>query len=321
MGYSRRFGLADASHPAEGNDMSATLDAPDEVSSKLPFWQTVSLSYSFYFRHLGDALRISWLWLLIFVPLTGATNWLQMSWFAETIATMAPGKPPLPPAIPIAVTILGSASELVLFLAGCSIAVAWHRLLLLDEHHGLSGGNVFSRNVWRYVGMGFAILLMGGLPAFAVTASVSLWALPHAVDGTAPAMSAARSNPAIFILIPIAYLAACIIVTRLCLLLPARAVGDTRLTFKEMWSLTRGNAGRIFWGIVACSLPPLLLAQIALPLGLPNPATLVNAGAVPAPWVIFSAIFSGYYLLTLPIFVGFLSHAFLFFRRADIRAN
>ena len=301
--------------------MSATLDAPDEVSSKLPFWQTVSLSYSFYFRHLGDTLRISWLWLLILVPLTGATNWLQMSWFAEAIANMKPGKPPLPPAMPVAMMMLGGASEMVLFLAGCSIAVAWHRLLLLGEHPGLSGGNIFSRNVWRYVGIGFAIFLTGGLPAFAVIAAVSLWALLPAVDPTAPAMSAARSNPAIFILIPIAYLAACIIVTRLCLLLPARAVGDTHLTFKEMWGLTRGNAWRIFWGIVACSLPPLLLAQIALmiPVGVPNPAWLVNAGAVPGSWVAFGAISSGYYLLTLPIFIGFLSHAFLFFRRAHIR--
>jgi hypothetical protein len=192
---------------------------------------------------------------------------------------------------------------------------------LLGEHPSLSGGNIFSRNVWRYVGIGFAIFLTGGLPAFAVIAAVSLWALLPAVDPTAPAMSAARSNPAIFILIPIAYLAACIIVTRLCLLLPARAVGDTHLTFKEMWGLTRGNAWRIFWGIVACSLPPLLLAQIALmiPVGVPNPAGLVNAGAVPGSWVAFGAISSGYYLLTLPIFIGFLSHAFLFFRRAHIR--
>jgi hypothetical protein len=298
--------------------MSATLDARDEVNAKLPFWQTVSLSYSFYFQHLGDALRISWLWLLIFVPLAGATNWLQMSWFSEVIATMKPGEPPPPPAMPIAMTILGTASNLVMFLAGCSIAVAWHRLVLLDEHPGLSGGNIFSRNVWRYVGMGLAILLMGGLPAVAVVASVSLWTLPYAVDGGAPAMSAARPNPAVFILIPIVYLAACIIVMRLCLLLPARAVGDTRLTFKEMWRLTRGNAWRIFWGIAACSLPPLLVAQIALVIlvGFPDPAS-----AMTGSWVAFSAIFSGYYLMTLPIFVGFLSHAFLFFRRAHIRAT
>jgi hypothetical protein len=296
--------------------MSATLDARDEVSSKLPFWQTISLSYSFYFRHLGDALRISWLWLLIFMPLTGATNWLQMSWFAEAIPNMKPGKPPLPPAMPIAMTILGNASALVMFLAGCSIAVAWHRLVLLGEHPGLSGGNIFSRNVWRYVGMGLAILLIAGLPAFAVIASVSLWALPHAMDGGAPEMNAAKSNPAIFILIPIAYLAACIIVTRLCLLLPARAVGDTRLTFKEMWGLTRGNAWRIFWGIAACSLPPLLVAEIAMLILIvpPNPANLAS-GAMSGSWIVIGAIFSGYYLITLPIFIGFLSHAFLHFRR------
>ena len=292
--------------------MSAAIDAQGALSSKLPFWQTISLSYSFYFRHLADALRISWVWLLIFIPLTGATTWLQISWFAQAIANMTPGKPPSPPAIPIEMTILADCTSLVMFLAGCSIAVAWHRLLLLDEHPGLSGSNIVSPSLWRYVGMGLAILLLTGLPVVAVFALVSFWAHPIA------ATNAAISNPAIFILIPTAYLAVCIVVLRLCLLLPARAVGDTSLTFKEMWRMTQGNAWRIFWGIAACSLPPLLVAQIALPIsiGTPNPARLMN-GAIAGPWIAFSAIFSGYYLLTLPIFVGFLSHAYLFFRRAD----
>jgi hypothetical protein len=297
--------------------MSATIDTPGPAKSKLPFWQTIGLSYSFYFQHLADAARISWLWLLIFIPMVGATYWMQMSWFAEVIANMKPGKPPLAPAMPVEMTILGNTSNLVMFLAGCSIAVAWHRLLLLGEHPGLSGINVFTRNVWRYVGMGLAIILVAALPAVAAMVLLFLLALPHATDAGAPAMSAARSNPAIFILIPIVYLAVCVVVMRLCLLLPARAIGNTGLTFKQMWHLTRGNAWRIFWGIVACSLPPILVAQIALVtlVGFPDPARLMN-GAAAGPLIVFSAIFSGYYLLTLPIFVGFLSHAFLFLTRS-----
>lgn len=291
--------------------MSVTADFPDAANSKLPFWRTIGLSYSFYFEHLGDALRISWLWLLIFIPLAGAGSWLQMSWFNEAVADMKSGKSP---AMPIELTIFTNASTLAELLAGCSIAVAWHRLLLLDEHPGLSGGNVISQRLWRYVGMGIAILLIPGLPAFAVIGAIFLWTLPHATDAHG---STASGNPAIFILVLIAYLAAAFVTTRLCLLLPARAVDDTNLTFKQMWDLSRGNAWRIFWGLVACSVPPLILAQIALLLlGVYPNATAVMNGEMPVSMIVFGAIFSGYYLLTLPISIGFLSHAFRFLRQA-----
>jgi hypothetical protein len=290
--------------------MSVTADFPDAANPKLAFWRTISLSYSFYFEHLGDALRISWLWLLIFIPLTGAASWLQMSWFRDAVADMKSGKSP---AMPIELTIFANASTLAQLLAGCSIAVAWHRLLLLDEHPGLSGGNVISRRLWRYVGIGIAVLLIPGLPAFAVIGAIFLWGLPHATDTQGPA----SSNPAIFILVLIAYFAAAFVTLRLCLLLPARAVDDTSLTFKQMWTLSRGNAWRIFWGLVACSVPPLILAQIALlVLGVYPNATAFMNGETPKAMIVFGAVFSSYYLFTLPISIGFLSHGFRFLRQA-----
>jgi hypothetical protein len=281
--------------------MSVTEDIQNAANPKLPFWRTIGLSYSFYFEHLGDALRISWLWMLIFIPLTAVASWLQTSWFSETVANMRSGKTP---EMPIELTIFTNVSTLAELLAGCSIAVAWHRLLLLDEHPGLSGGNVISRRLWRYVGMGIAILLIPGLPAFAIIGAISLW-------------GSTGSNPAIPILALIAYLAAAFVTVRLCLLLPARAVDDTNLTFKQMWGFSRGNAWRIFWGLLACSVPPLILAQIALlVLGVyPNATALMN-GEIPKTIIVFGAIFSGYYLLTLPISIGFLSHAFRFLRQA-----
>jgi hypothetical protein len=290
--------------------MSVTADFPDAANPKLPLWRTISLSYSFYFEHLGDALRICWLWLLIFIPLAGATGWLQMSWFSQAVADMKSGKSP---EMPIEWTILENVSTLVALLAGCSIAVAWHRLLLLDEHPGLSGSNIVSGRLWRYVGMGIAIFLIPGLPALAVIGAIFLWTLPHATD----AQGTAGGNPAIFILVLIAYVATAFVTMRLCLLLPARAIDDTNLTFKQMWGFSRGNVWRIFWGIAACSLPPLLLAQVVLLFlgGYPNPIALMN-GVMPKSMIAVGAIFSGYYLLTLPISIGFLSHAFRFLRRA-----
>jgi hypothetical protein len=41
--------------------MSLAEGPPDLPYPKLPFWDTVSLSYSTYFRHFVDAVRTSWL--------------------------------------------------------------------------------------------------------------------------------------------------------------------------------------------------------------------------------------------------------------------
>ena len=63
--------------------------------SKLPLWDTICLSYSTYFNNFLDVLRISWLWMLVGVPLLGYASWQQMSWMAKSI-DLKPGIPPPP---------------------------------------------------------------------------------------------------------------------------------------------------------------------------------------------------------------------------------
>jgi hypothetical protein len=102
---------------------------------------------------------------------------------------------------------------------------------------------------------------------------------------------------------------------RLSLLLPARAVGDLDLTFKETWKRTRGNTWRMFWGIVACTAPPMLAAQLPVQIvlssflrspGMPDGDAIVGVAAV-------SAILFASNLLTLPIGIGFLSYSYSHF--------
>ncbi len=79
------------------------------------------------------------------------------------------------------------------------------------------------------------------------------------------------------------------------------------LSFKSAWRRTHGNLWRIFWGVVACGAPPFLLtnlvffAVISVPLG---------ADAYRAQWAAGSAIGVSCWLLTWPIWIGFLSHAY-----------
>ena len=290
--------------------MTGAIDAGDSPNPKLPFWQTIGLSYSTYFRHFIDVLQISWLWLLVLAPVTGVASWMQMSWFADAVANMKSGKVS---AMPIEMTIPGNISTVVMLLASCSIAVAWHRRVLLDELPGVSGSNLISRNMWRYVGVGIAICLIVGLPALAVMAPIFLWVLPDAGAGIG-----GPQNPALFLLLPIVYLAVLFVMLRLAPLLPAPAVGDLSLTFKQIWNRTHGNAWRLFWGLAACGAPPLLLAETAILIltGFPDPLKLAD-GAMVAQWVVNSVVLTSYSMLVMPISIGFLSYAYQYlFMRA-----
>lgn len=281
--------------------MSATVDAEALPNSKLPFWHTVGLSYSTYFRCFIDVLQISWLWLLVLVPLAGVASWMQMSWLANAVANIKLGEPP---STPIELTILGYTSTLVTSLAGCSIAVAWHRLVLLDELPGVSGSNVIAGSLWHYVGVGIALCLIVGLPGFAIVAPVFIWGLPRA-GITHPA------NPALFLLIPIVNLVTLFVGLRLVLLLPARAVGDLNVTFKQIWNRTRGNVWRLFWGTLACAAPPFLILGIAMLIlgGFPDPLKIAR-GEMIDEWVVSSVVLTSYSMLVIPISVGFLSFAY-----------
>jgi hypothetical protein len=122
-----------------------------ETNPKLPLWETIRLSYSTYFHNFTDVLRISWLWLAVATPLMGTMTW-QFSSMAGLMADMKRGPSPQIPTHIVSRLVetipLGLAAGLVLMLAGLSIAVAWHRRIILGERPGFSGSNVATKNLW-----------------------------------------------------------------------------------------------------------------------------------------------------------------------------
>ncbi|WP_441236867.1 hypothetical protein [Bradyrhizobium sp. 930_D9_N1_4] len=131
-----------------------------------------------------------------------------------------------------------------------------------------------------------------------------------------------QAKSAFFLIIPVvlaAYAVALFIAMRLTLLLPARAVGNTRLTFKQAWNRTQGNVWRLLGGIFATTIPPILIIQIAflLRFGLPHPA-LQRGPELAAEMTAVNTVVAVYYLLILPIGVGFLSHAYRHFFEAPL---
>lgn len=296
--------------------MSSVPDHDGAVAIKLPLGQTISLSYSSYFRHFPEVLRASWIWLLLSVALSGAASWWQWSTLARTMADLKGGMRPEQlihqQSMLIGVALFANVVNLVFLVAGVSIAVAWHRYLILAEQPGLSGSNLVSGNFWRYVGAGLAIALMVLVPFLAVAVPAFLWLSSFA--GAPP-----KSGIVIVSLIAlIVYIAGVTAFLRLSLLLPGRAAGDLTLTFRHTWKQTRGNTWRIFWGLLACSVPAGLLVQIAFvaAVGFPNPVTLASDATI-IRMVITNAVALICYLLTMPIWIGFLSLAYLhFFARA-----
>jgi hypothetical protein len=104
-------------------------------------------------------------------------------------------------------------------------------------------------------------------------------------------------------------------VVRLWLLLPAQAIGNTSLTFKQAWNRTRGNVWRLVWGVAATTLPMVVIHIILLlRFGLPHLGRLeadfvsrMTAGSI---------LGTACDLLILPISIGFLSHAYRHFFEA-----
>jgi hypothetical protein len=233
---------------------------------------------------------------------------------ATAMATMTPGRPPqVPKSIEMAVLL--DADNALMIFAGVSIAVAWHRLLILNEHPGLSGRNITTGNLWRYVVIGVALFLIMFLPV-AVTMIPTLYFMIPAQPGSGPP---SPSFVPLILLGFVLYAAGIAIALRLSPLLPARAIGNTGLTFRQTWNRTRGNTWRLFWGIVVTTVPLLILAQIAflIVIGAPLPGA-VRDGDFVAKMTAANTVFVAYYLLILPISIGFLSHAYRHFFQAPL---
>ena len=283
---------------------------------KLPLGETISLSYSWFFQRFPDVLRISWVWLVLGGALFGVTNWLQLSWMASILAGAPNGVRLVHPATPPWSEFLGLLAYLVMAVGTASIAVAWHRRIILDEQPGLSGGNVVSGALWRFIGIGILLALMALIPAFIILFPIAILVIPKA-----------QTFAALLLLPFVVYIIGLAVLLRFSMLLPARAVGNSTLSFRQAWRCTRGNTWRLFWGVAACSAPPTIVLHIIsivimTTIGKPEPASFALPGAPPVIPVtgltISGVLLYACVLLITPLYIGFLSHAYRHFIRGGL---
>ncbi|MCC8936506.1 hypothetical protein H8A99_08330 [Bradyrhizobium sp. Arg68] len=288
--------------------MAATppeLPHPELPYPKLPLWQAIGLAYSTFFSRFEDVLRASWLWLIAVAALTGYASWQRWSLAMAVIGQVQPELFPSMTQLRQTTALLQLGAALAI-LAAVSIAVAWHRLMILDEQPGLSGSNITSGDLWHFVVIGFllCVILIG--PALIVILGGFYLTVPATFGPN-------TVGPIAFIplLLPAAafYVIGLAVTLRLSLLLPARAIGNEDLSFGQAWHRTSGNTWRLFWGLIVTTLPPLLLTDLVvialLDLAYPTlTATRIAAASMA------STICS---LLLLPISIGFLSQAYRHF--------
>jgi hypothetical protein len=214
---------------------------------KLPVWSTVGACYATVARNLGQLVRISWLWLLIMVPVYAVAHWLALrNWDWPQEQAMKGGVSQLIALLPFVVELP--------FLA--SIAVAWHRLILRRERVTQPAYLRLDKTVWLYALYSFAFLvLMQGPPTgFLILApetplTAVLWLVA---------------------IIVLALAIGLLMLPRLSLVLPAVAVGE-RLSLGQAWRMSRGNTLRLALATCLCVLPaaftlllPLLFLSLFL---------------------------------------------------------
>lgn len=175
-------------------------------------------------HNLAFAWHLSWPWMLVILPLNLIANLYGMSFDPAA---------PEPSGLMVALSLLVG---LVTMFSFASIAVSWHRYILLDEvPRGLARLRA-DNTVWRYFGNTILIIL---ILAGALLPAIILAAL----------LSAALGNLGIILSVPI-YLAAFVFVIaafyRLSVKLPAIALERSDFGMKEAWAATENNVFQLF---------------------------------------------------------------------------
>jgi hypothetical protein len=233
----------------------------DTTRRSLAPMEAIEFAIAAVFRHFFFGLRLALCWLVLLLPL------MALAWFAA-FRNGVPDVRALPPPAMAGLALLATG----VLLASFSIAVNWHRRVLLGEKpRGLQWVRL-DGVMWRYAGGFLLILIVLGVYAGAAF-GVGTLAAPALEPQLGPA--AKPLGVALAILLG---LSALFTFYRLLSWLAALAVQDRDYTLKTAWRATRKNRvaylGFTFWLIFTLGI-----------------AGAIGAGAffaqasVPQPWV------------------------------------
>jgi hypothetical protein len=270
----------------------STVTAP--LRMKLPLWRTIGEAYGIWFSHLGELIRISWLWLIVMTPILAAFMWWQVPHVTAMMEAARSGHPDPAPGVTLLTQILNG---VIMLPVVSSIAVAWHRLLLRGEH---VGGN-YLRFDGVVLGYGILFLLIGLMAAVPQYVGAIYQAMTQPA-GAAQLDSAALGIAFVGSLISIGVF---FISGRLFLALPAKAL-ERDITLGTAWAASKRNTWRMMWGYVFCLLPMGIVSGV---LAFVLFSSAYDRIVVAVVWTIMSLV----WILFAMVSVGFLSLAYRHF--------
>jgi hypothetical protein len=184
--------------------------------------------------------------MLLMAPVLAFLLWWQAPHVMEMMQTVRFGQPFVDPN-PLLTMLTQMAGKVVVLPALASIAVAWHRLLLKDEHPGAGGYLRLDGIVAGYAVLAFLVGLITMAPGY-----VSM--MFQIVTGT----SVAAQDPlalGVQFLAGVGTITAFFVMARLSLALPGKALGHDDITFGAAWRASKGNTWRMLWAYFFCILP------------------------------------------------------------------
>jgi hypothetical protein len=271
--------------------MTAIAEA---LPAKLPLWRTIGQSYAIWFKNLPELVRIAWIWILVMAPIVGLFMWWQAPAMIELMQNARTGKLDPNPGM---TTLMQAINSIILLPMLSSIAVAWHRLLLRDEH--VSGPYLrFDSVVIGYAVLFFLIALLFSVPQYLSQIYAALTQPPSATEISPGALAVTLVGS---ILTLIAMFFAC----RLFVVLPAKAL-ERDMSFGTAWAATRKNSWRLFWGYMLSLLP---LAVIGGGIGYWIAIAQPSRGVAASIWTILTLLWALFGMVG----VGFLSLSYRHF--------
>lgn len=202
--------------------------------AKLPPMTALEFAISSTFRHFFFGLWLAILWVILLLPFLAAV-------YFTAFRTGMPDFNALPPAALAAFAALGAAALLATF----SIAVNWHRRVLLNERPRRLGWVRLNGVVWKYFFGFLLIVIVLGLFAGAIFAL-----LTYGQPALEPRLAAGAKPVTIGIAVLLG-LSGLFTWYRLSSWLPAIATGDKDYTLGTAWRTTKKNRVRFigftFW--------------------------------------------------------------------------
>lgn len=221
-----------------------------DAAKSLPVFETVGQSFGYSFKNIGLMIKLSWLWVILLLVLAAAF----LALFGD--AAQVEGQAVPDGGAMAAFTVL----MVVYFIAIYSIAVGWHRALLLGEQPGWINFRVGRREL-GYLGYTLLVALLAAFPmliGFLVVGALTSFSGDSRETLGLGLIAVGAAGVVVMLLL----------MGRLQLVLPGTAVGDRRVAIRQSFDLTRGNSWRILGGFLLIALVqviPNVLSALANP--------------------------------------------------------